>query len=150
MAKTVERRPFMSRIGEPWPRVFDWFETLVPGDPGWRNGYPHSMRVEEFSRNGNLVFRVEIPGVDPDKDIDITVDEGLLTIEGRREVRKEEPSRSEFFYGHFMRSLPLPMGVSEKDIRAQYVDGILEISVKMPAKEGKAIHVPVSRGGKAA
>ena len=141
----AERRPLMARVTEPWPRLMDWFDTVMPGDPAWRNAFTHSMRVEEFSRDGDYVVRAEMPGIDPAKDIDITIQDGFLTIEGKREEKLDEGARSEFFYGQFQRTLSLPMGVDERSIKAQYRDGILEISIAMPERESAAVHIPVKR-----
>ena len=141
----TERRPLMSRMTEPWPRLMDWFEAMVPGDPAWRNSWTHSMRVEEFSSNGDFVVRAEMPGINPEKDIDITIEDGFLIIDGRREESTQEGTRSEFFYGHFQRTLALPSGVSADSVTAEYRDGILEIRVHMPEKRSEAVHVPVTR-----
>jgi HSP20 family protein len=95
------------------------------------------IRVDEFRENGNLVVRAELPGVDPDKDVEVTVADGLLRIEAHRreEESKEEKgyTRRELRYGSFMRTLALPEGVSESDVTAGYKDGILEIKVPAPA-----------------
>lgn len=137
----------MSRIGDPWPRMMEWLESRTAGDEMWDGANTHTLRVEEFRQNGWMFLRVELPGVNPDKDIDVSVDEGYLTIEGRRELHKHEPTRSEFFYGHFLRTLPLPAGADPTSIKAEYADGILEILIKMPEHPSTSIHVPVRRHG---
>lgn len=131
------------RTREIWPRFADWFDTLVPSDMSWRTGFPHSMRVEEFNRNGSFVIRAELPGIDPDQDVDITVKDHMLTISGKREEHQESAQRSEFFYGRFMRTLSLPAGATSDDITATYADGILEVTVPMktPAEEIKKVTV---------
>ena len=61
-----------------------------------------------------MVVRAELPGVDPEKDIDVTVEDGVLTISAERREsteKKEDTSyRSEFRYGSFVRRLPVPRG----------------------------------------
>ncbi|WP_120522138.1 Hsp20/alpha crystallin family protein [Arthrobacter celericrescens] len=104
---------------------------------------PRSMiRVEEETRDNVLTVRAELPGVDPDNDVDISVTEGQLQIRAeRREMseRKEDGSyRSEFRYGSLFRSIPLPKGVKEEDISASYKDGILEVRVPLPEGEAEA------------
>lgn len=141
----TERRPIMARVTEPWPRLMDWFEAMVPADPAWRSAFTHSMRVEEFSRDGSYIVRAELPGIDPAKDLDITIEDGFLTIQGSREERVEEGTRSEFFYGRFQRTIGLPAGVDAKDIQARYRDGILEIEIAVPQRPASAVHVPVTR-----
>ena len=110
------------------------------------------IRVDEFRENGNLVIRAELPGIDPDKDVDLTVSDGVLHIEAHRreEESKEEKgyTRRELRYGSFMRMLPLPEGTSESDVSATYQDGILEIKVPAPtpaAAPEKATKVAITK-----
>ncbi len=132
-----------------WPRLVDVFDTLVPWDFDRAGRLAHSMRVEEFRRDGSLVIRAELPGFDPEKDIDISITDGVLTIEASREEREESEVRSEFHYGRFARSLTLPQGVDETSVAATYGDGILEVTVEMPAAKPvaapEAVHVPIAR-----
>lgn len=134
------RSPMMRRIGEPWPRLFDWLDSLTPGELTWHPDYDHVLRLEQIHRDGQLIFRIEIPGVDPDEDIDITLEDDVLTIDARREERHEEETRSEFRYGRLQRCITLPAGVDEEDISAAYVDGILEIAVTMPTESSGTEH----------
>lgn len=133
------------RFHDPWPRPADWFDTLLPADFGWR-GEMHTMRIEEAVEDGILRIRAELPGMDPDKDIDVTIRDGVLTIEAMREETKEREHRSEFFYGKFVRSLTLPPNADASSIGAEYKDGILEVRVSMaPAATAATTKVPISR-----
>jgi HSP20 family protein len=111
--------------------------------------------VDVFKRNGDLVVRAEVPGIDPEKDLDITVRDGMLRIRGerRREDRTESDGtyRSETLYGAFERAILLPQGVKQEDISATYENGILEVVVPKAAqlKEGHRIPVQVNGGRKA-
>jgi len=111
----------------------------------------HVMRVEEFLEDDMCVIRAELPEVDPDKDVEISVVDGILHIRAEREERREEDRpdgyRSEFHYGRFERSIQLPKGATESDVKATYKDGILEIRVPAPkAAEAKpAAKIPVAR-----
>jgi len=136
----------MSLVRRDWPEVPDvirrWFETDV--EKGW-------LRVEEFVDQGALVVRVEVPGIDPEKDVEITVADGVLTIRAERketsENREKQSYRSELRYGSFERRVPLPAGATEDDVSATYQDGMLEVRVPMgevPVPEPKRI--PVTRG----
>jgi HSP20 family protein len=91
---------------------------------------------EEGVEDDTCVIRAELPGVDPDKDVEISVADGILHLHAEREERTEEelPSgyRSEFHYGSLERSIRLPEGVTEADIKASYKDGILEVRVPAP------------------
>ncbi|WP_284764415.1 Hsp20/alpha crystallin family protein [Arthrobacter sp. efr-133-R2A-63] len=97
------------------------------------------LRVEEFSDGSAWVIRAELPGVDPERDIDISVSGRTLTIEGRREEESENQGkdnyRSEFRYGEFSRSFQLPAAVSEEEIQASYTGGILEVRVPVAGHE---------------
>jgi len=105
------------------------------------------LHVEEFVEGSECVVRAELPGIDPDKDIDLTLAGGFLRLRAQREERKEEERpdsyRSEFRYGAFRRTIRLPQGVSESDVRASYRDGILEVRMPMPEPANRAIKVPV-------
>ncbi|GAA1496107.1 Hsp20/alpha crystallin family protein [Paeniglutamicibacter kerguelensis] len=98
-----------------------------------------TMRVEEIVEDNTLVVRAELPGIDPDKDVEVSVEDGVLTISARREdkseTRQEGMYRSEFRYGSMLRRIALPEGVSESDVKASYKDGILEVRTPMPAKK---------------
>jgi HSP20 family protein len=135
----------LTRTRDVWPRFTDWLDTLVPSDINWRTGFPHSIRIEEFSRNGDFVIRAELPGIDPEKNVHVNVKDGMLTIEGRREEHEESDQRSEFFYGRFTRTLALPSSVKEENIKASYRDGILEVSIPMRESAEKPRVIPVSR-----
>lgn len=118
----------MSLVRRDWPEIPDvvrrFFETDV--EKGW-------LRVEEFIDEGTLVVRVEVPGVDPEKDVDISVSNGVLTIRAERAERSEkkakESYRSEFRYGSFSRRIVLPASASEDEVTATYTDGVLEVRV---------------------
>jgi HSP20 family protein len=121
-------------------RLFDeWARSLRLPFEGW--GHEDLIRVDEFRDGDDLVVRAELPGIDPDRDVELTVTGGMLHIEAqRREEEKVEDKgfmRRELRYGSLVRTLPLPEGVVESDIKANYRDGILEIRVKAPKKVSK-------------
>jgi len=96
-----------------------------------------SIKVEQFQEGNTLVVRAEVPGIDPEKDVDVSVSEGMLHIRAQREEKSEHKSkngyRSEFRYGSFLRSIALPAGAKEEDITASYKDGVLEVRAPAPA-----------------
>ncbi len=109
-----------------------------------------AMRVEEFVDGETLVVRAEVPGVDPEKDVDITVSDGRLIVTAeRREARHHgevgKPGyRSEFRYGSYRRTLSLPEHVSPEEIKATYDHGILEVRVPLGAEPPAAHKIPVT------
>jgi HSP20 family molecular chaperone IbpA len=86
-----------------------------------------------FGRDGDLVVHLEIPGIDPEKDVTIQVENDVLVIRGERST-KEEVDEKDFYrmessYGSFERRLPIPEGVEEGAIVATYADGVLQVVI---------------------
>jgi HSP20 family molecular chaperone IbpA len=90
--------------------------------------------VEDFVEDGKYVVRAELPGVDPEKDLEVTVSGGILTIKAERREESNGKHHSEFHYGTFTRSLTLPAGADEDLIEALYGHGILEVAVPVTDK----------------
>ena len=143
---TLERRV------DTWPqRLSDWFD--MPDLARWfdRVGrFEEFIRIEETITDGSLVVKAELPGIDPDHDVDISVADGILTIHAERRAENvsdtEGRTRSEFRYGSFSRSVTVPKSVKTSDIKATYHDGILMVTVPMPAsKQAAATKIPVAR-----
>ncbi|MFF1383369.1 Hsp20/alpha crystallin family protein [Arthrobacter sp. NPDC058288] len=101
-----------------------------------------SIRVEQFLDGNTLVVRAEVPGLDPEKDVDVSVADGMLHIKAEREEKTEHKSktgyRSEFRYGSFARSVSLPPGAREEDVTASYKDGVLEVRAPAPEQAPQA------------
>lgn len=146
---TLERRPSVTSMWrrDPWPRLTDVMDLFMPMDMDWRSDAMHSMRVEESVSDGQLRIRAELPGMDPDKDIDISIADGVLTIRAEREEKTESEGRSEFRYGTFMRALTLPPTADDGDVHAEYRDGILEVIVGLRTEvTTEPTKIPISRG----
>ena len=127
--------------------IFPELSEIFDGFPSWTNLRPvidnHIIRVEDEMKDGSYELRAEIPGIDPAKDVDITVREGVLTIKAERSEKKEAKGRSEFSYGSFMRSVTLPAGADEDAIKASYDKGILTVSVPLAEIPAVEKHVTV-------
>jgi len=128
--------------------LFPEIADLFAGFPSFANIRPvfdaRLMRLEdEITKDGRYEVRAEMPGVDPAKDVDITVHEGRLTIKAERTEKSESKGRSEFSYGSFERTVTLPQGADEDDIKASYDKGILTVSVGVsePKKTEKKIEI---------
>jgi HSP20 family molecular chaperone IbpA len=91
----------------------------------------HAIRIEEYMDGDVYTVRAEIPGVDPDRDIEIGVERGHLTLAAERAEQFFEGKHSEFHYGYLTRTIPLPEGIDEDDITADYVDGVLTVSARV-------------------
>lgn len=128
-------------------RFFDRWPTIW-----WAKEGDDLLRVDEFQDNGTWVIRSEMAGIDPDKDIEITVSNGVLHVHAERRVdeKKEDKDyyRRELRYGSFSRDLLLPEGCSEDDVTASYKDGILEVRIPTPGPskvtEAKKVSVGTS------
>lgn len=142
MPRALSRRERTPDPFDAFDRLDHWFSNWAPMVVGRRApDFPFEeaarmVRVEEFKEDGEMVIRAELPGIDPEKDLELTVSGGMLDIEAeRREEEKSEKRgyvRRELRYGSFHRSLPLPEGVAESDITATYNDGMLEIRIPAP------------------
>lgn len=99
--------------------------------------------IDVLSRGDCLVVRAELPGVDPDNDVDVSVVDGVLRIRGERrlEERHEDTNyfRLETSYGSFERSIPLPEGIKLDEIAAVQKHGLLEIVIPVAAPQTQAI-----------
>ncbi|QBJ94624.1 Hsp20/alpha crystallin family protein [Rhodococcus sp. ABRD24] len=101
------------------------------------------IRVEDQVEDDRYILRAELPGLDPAKDIKVSVQDGHLTIEAERTEEKSENGRSEFSYGSFTRTVALPVGADEDKVEAGYSKGILEVSVGLSAKDEGAKQIAI-------
>lgn len=112
--------------------------------------------VEMVIDGSDVLVRLELPGIDIDKDVEVEVHDGRLTVSGSREETVEEQSEDrkvlvrEHRYGSFRREFALPTGITGDDVEAHYENGILEIRIEGVAQpEPKPQKVAVkARGGK--
>jgi HSP20 family protein len=92
--------------------------------------------VDIYEQDGNIVMKAELPGVDP-KAVDIRLENNTLTLRGERkldkEVKQDNYHRVERSYGGFSRSFTLPTVVDQGNIKAEYKDGVLKLT--LPKRE---------------
>ena len=125
------------RLEPPFPRFFEALE----------DNYDEAFTpaVESYVRDGNLVVRADVPGLEL-KDLDVSVLRGVLTIKGERkseqEVKKEDYLRREVSYGSFERRMSLPEGAVTDQVKANFKNGVLEITIPL-AKEAVAKKVQI-------
>lgn len=107
------------------------------------------------TKDKDVVIKMELPGLDPEKDLDIKVDGGALVVSGRRE-KEREVSEADYHlrersYGSFYRRFPLPEGVSADAISATYNDGVLEVTLAGAARitQGESKRIEVKSGKEA-
>nr|NLI49191.1 Hsp20/alpha crystallin family protein [Propionibacterium sp.] len=135
----------MALVRREWPDLQDLVQRWFEGDAekSW-------LRVEEFVDDKTLVVRAELPDIDPEKDVDISVVNGELRIKAERQAKSEHKEkdsyRSEFQYGSYLRTITLPPGATEADVTASYKDGVLEIRVPFAEPVAPApTKIPITR-----
>ncbi len=133
----------MGNLKSEMDRLFDrlsemkWDDLPALGD--WRP----SMDISETK--DSLVAKVEVPGMEQ-KDIQISLQEDLLTIKGEKKQEKEEKDeryhRVERSYGAFVRSIRLPVAVDASKVMATFKNGLLTVTLpKTPAAKGTLIPI---------
>ncbi|MEU8404348.1 Hsp20/alpha crystallin family protein [Nonomuraea sp. NPDC048892] len=124
----------------PFPELLEWMESPMFGF----RPFGQIVRVEDYIADGRYVLRAELPGIDPDKDVEVTVDGGMLHIRAEKTRQSAEPHRSEFAYGALSRTVTLPATAKTDDVKAVYQGGVLEVSVGLTEEkkaEGQRITV---------
>jgi HSP20 family protein len=108
-----------------------------------------SPAIEVTEEHGNLHVRAELPGLKPE-DVKIEVTDEVLMIEGERKYEHEEKGkgvfRSERRYGKFYREIPLPGGASVDKAKAQFNNGVLEVTLRVPEHMSKRKEIPITTG----
>ncbi len=100
----------------------------------------YGIRMETHFEPDAYIVRGEMPGIDPDKDVEITVADGILTIHAERTEEQAERHHSEFRYGSYTRSLRLPEGTKPDKVTAKYAGGILTVKVGLDKAAKAASH----------
>jgi len=104
--------------------------------------------VDVYEDEHKITLKIEVPGID-EKDIDIRVENNVLTVTGERKFEKEEKEenyrRVERHYGSFTRSFTLPNTVDAENISADYDRGVLKVQLAKKA-EAKPKQIKVNVG----
>lgn len=113
-----------------------WFSRRFFGAEGGVTEATWSPVLDVCETENEVLVTVDVPGIDP-KDVNITLEDDTLVIEGERkfskEVKEEDYLRIERRYGKFRRSIPLGRGIDRDKISASFDKGVLE--VKLPKTE---------------
>ncbi|UCH10201.1 MAG: Hsp20/alpha crystallin family protein [Fidelibacterota bacterium] len=136
LVKYTRRRPVLSLyddmnslFNQVWSRPFF-------GDVAVRRNWAPAFDIRETK--DQITFEAELPGLSK-KDIDISLQDGVLTVSGEREAREVTENEalhcSELRYGKFVRSFSLPAGVDEDKVEAKYNNGILTIALNKTVAE---------------
>lgn len=128
-----------------WPSLYEPFRNMGGKLAEWL------APASEAATNGNAyVISVELPGVSED-DIELTVDNGVVTVKGEKKTEKEEKGETWYFserqYGAFSRSFRLPPDADEGKVSADLKDGVLTVTVpKAKPAEESAKKVKIKKG----
>lgn len=147
MRELTTRTPDLS----PLHREFDdLIGRFFGGSNDWLPGVATGRWVpplESYLRDGELVVRVDVPGISPES-LDISVEGDRLTVKGERKSSMQEDKGGrayrEVMYGAFERTVTLPWDVDADSVRAACNNGVLEITMKAPEKVG-AKKIPIVR-----
>lgn len=133
---------FFEDAGVPWLRR-----------PGWYNEFAWVPELEIAEHEGRLNIHVDLPGLKREE-VTVTATGEFLTIEGERKREAEEKKtngwiHTERTYGRFSRTIALPEGVKPADIAATFENGVLEVTVPLPAVAAAAEPQNIPIGGRA-
>jgi HSP20 family protein len=111
-------------------RPLRWLARSAPVARLRQAGRP--IRAEDYVENGVYVIRADLPGVDPARDIDVSVREGTVEIKAIRRDDLKPRHRTEIPYGLFRRVLTLPDDADGDTLTTRYSNGVLEVAVDLP------------------
>ncbi len=119
-----------------WPSVYEPFRHLGERIADW-----FAPRSEAKATSAKYEITVELPGVDA-KDIDVSLDDGVLTVKGEKHSERKEEGEGYFFsereYGRFQRTFRLPADAMGDKVAADFTNGVLKITVPKAGEERKA------------
>lgn len=124
-------------------RLPDLFDLLEMPFTTLRPFTGQAIRIEDYVDDDKYVISAELPGIDPERNVEISVARGTLTIRAERHEEREGRRHSEFRYGTYERHIRLPDNVREEDIKATYDKGILTITVPLQETKEASRRIPI-------
>ncbi len=137
-----------SQNWDPFAEMEEMMNRRLPSTyHGSNAGRSFMPAIDVYEEKGNVIVQAPLAGIDP-KDVEISVEEGVLTLKGENkkehEIDEKNYYRKEIRSGSFFRQVALPTSVKEEDVTAEFEDGILKITCpKSTPKETKKINVKV-------
>jgi HSP20 family protein len=106
-------------------------------------------RVDIAETDTEVQVAADLPGLD-EKDVQVTLEENLLTIHGEKKVEHEEKKKNyhlmERSYGAFQREIPLPAGIDTKKVKASFKKGVLQVTLpKLPDAQSRRQQIKVEK-----
>ncbi len=134
----------MRRMSEEMDRHFGRFSGhITEGAGGW---FP---AIDVNVQNNQLRVHADLPGLKPE-DVKVEVSENALIIRGERRFAQEHKQgqryHSERRYGEFYRQIALPQGANTDQAKAQFSDGVLEVTVPLPEQASRRREIPIHAG----
>ena len=136
---------FRRDMDELFNRAFgDWERAGTPWAP---LSASYAPQIDSYVRDNTLCIKADLPGIDP-KEVEITVEGNQLTLKGERKAEHERQEGNYFHrevrYGSFARTFTIPDGVKAEDVHATYHNGVLELSIPLPASMlPQKVHIEV-------
>ncbi|HZF17745.1 MAG TPA: Hsp20/alpha crystallin family protein [Steroidobacteraceae bacterium] len=137
------RRGFVNLLQRDLDRLLGSSAALADDSPGVTSDWLPAVDIKEEA--GSFVIHADVPGVDP-KDIDVTLEKGVLTVRGQRKSDSREERdgyrRVERVSGQFYRRFSLPDTAAQDGVEAKYANGVLEVRIpKQPQVQPRRITV---------
>lgn len=135
----------MRRMAQEMDRVFGEFGLSRGGgeEPAW------SPSIDVSERDGNYVIRAELAGVNPE-DVKLEITDEAVVLQGERKIEHEEKKGdvhlTERRFGRFYRRIPLPEGAKIEDARANFNNGVLEVTVPVQQQRSQSRQIPIESG----
>jgi len=145
----------MNRFSEEMNRLFNDFgfgTNLMPRGFGreFEKLTSWSPQTEVFERDNQLVIRADLPGMSRD-DINVDLEDDRIIIQGERHNERETEERgfyqTERSYGSFYRVIPLPEGVDGEQAKADFQNGVLEITMPKPEQKSRTRRLEIGERG---
>jgi HSP20 family protein len=97
----------------------------------------YAPQIQSWVHDHTLPIKADLPGIDP-KDVEVTVEGNVLTLKGERKAEQEKKEDNYFHqevrYGSFVRTLTIPEGIKAEEVQASYKNGVLELTIPLPAE----------------
>jgi HSP20 family protein len=147
VARREEEQPFLDlhrRMNDLFDSFFEDFDRGIGrpwAGPGGHASWDLTPRVDVSETDTEVVVSADLPGLE-EKDLQVTVDQELLTLRGTRQEEREDKKRNyhlmERSYGEFQRVIPLPAGVDQEHIKAAFKKGVLTVRLpKLPEAQSR-------------
>ena len=144
MANLTRRNPFLEPF-EDMDRMFSDFLPALRGRGRDEREFSFMPAIDMYEEENNVIVETQLPGVDS-KDVDLSVEDNVLTLKGKSEKKNEVDEKDyykkEIMKGSFYRSIPLPASVKGEEAKAVAEDGVLKVTIPK-AEEKKSSKIEI-------